>query len=215
MGAVIVRVASKLEQHYAGKENPVAFIDESFELSHAKTFYIVGLAVVNPEQLHATRKTLLDFYGGDAIHAAPMYKNREDSSLRQATELVSKNHDGLDIVVCAPIDATDTTGEGARRRCLEFILPEIHNEFGTELFIFDKRNLLKQDEYVANDLRTAKQLSRESVAHHCQPSEEPLLGLPDVLAWSYRQHHLGRPEWFAPMKNDARVKILPATTKIL
>ncbi|MFC8041546.1 hypothetical protein ACFUOZ_19515 [Paenarthrobacter sp. NPDC057355] len=193
----------------------MAFIDESFDLTHTKTFYIVGLAVVNPDQLQPTRQTLLDFYGGDALHAAPMFKNREDTSLRLATELVATNHDGLEIVVCAPIDKADTTGEGARRRCLEFILPEIHSEFGTELFIFDKRNLLKQDEYVANDLRAAKQLSRDSIVHHCQPSEEPLLGLPDVLAWSYRQHHLGRPEWFAPMKSKAKVTELPITPTVI
>ncbi|MGP9490596.1 hypothetical protein ACT3R5_18865 [Glutamicibacter sp. AOP5-A2-7] len=207
-GAVISRVLSKLDQHYAGNQNPVAFVDESFELSHEKTFYIVGLAVVNVDQLSSTRSTLTDFYDGDALHAAPMFKNREDTSLRMATKLVAENQDGLDVVVCAPIDVTDTTGEGARRRCLEFILPKIHSEFGTELFIFDKRNLFKQDQYVANDLRTAKKLSRESIVHHCQPSEEPLLGLPDVLAWSYRQHHLGRPEWFEPMAIKTEIKFL-------
>lgn len=205
---------SQLEQHYAGNQNPVAFIDESFELSHANTFYIVGLAVVNSEELHDTRQTLLDFYGGDALHASEMFHRNEVESLRQATELVAKNHDGLDIVVCAPITEEDTTGEGARRRCLEFVLPKIHSEYGTELFVFDKRKLLKQDVYVANDLRASKELSRESIIHHCQPSEEPLLGLPDVLAWSYRQHHLKRTEWFAPMKGKAQITILP-TPQIL
>jgi hypothetical protein len=208
-------IKDKLAQHYAGNTNPVAFVDESFDLSHAKTFYIVGLAVVDDGLLNPTRKTLTDFYGGDALHAAPMYKRREDVTLRLATELVAASHDGLDIVVCAPIDASDTTGEAARRRCLEFLLPKIHWELETELFIFDKRNLMKNDEYVASDLRSAKELSRNTVVHHCQPSEEPLLGLPDILAWSYRQHHTGHPQWFQPMKDAAQVTMLPSLPKVL
>jgi len=203
----------KLAQHYAGNKNPVAFLDESFEVSKSKTFYIIALALVDDGYLDSTRKTLTDFYGGDALHASPMYARKEDETLRQATNLVARNHDGLDIVVYAPIDAEDTKGDAARRRCLEHLLPQIHNEFGTELFVFDKQSTptqTKLDEYVLSDLRSSKELSRSSVGHHCQPSREPLLGLPDVLAWSYRQHHIGKPHWFAPMKEKTNVQVLSA-----
>ncbi|MCC9205867.1 hypothetical protein [Arthrobacter sp. zg-Y769] len=208
-------IKSTLDQYYGANEHPVAYLDESFDLAHARTFYIVGLAVVKKEYLHNTRETLLDFYDREALHAAPMYDRREDTTLRQATELVARNHDGLDVVVCAPISGDDKTGEAARRRCLEYLLPKIQDELQTGLFIFDKRNLMKQDEYVASDLRRAKELSRDTIVYHCQPSEEPLLGLPDVLAWSYRQDYRGHPQWFDPMREKTEVKVLGAPRRLI
>jgi hypothetical protein len=210
-----IRILDNIWDRYAKNVHPVAFIDESYDLSHSKTFYIVGLASVNHNRLNDTRDALTEFYSGDAMHASDMFARLELSSLRLATELVADENDGLDVVVCAPIQKEDKTGEAARRRCLEYLLPEIHSELNTELFVFDQRPLMIQDDYVLGDLRKGKQLSRDAVGVHCRPSEEPLLGLPDILAWSYRQHHKGKSEWFAPIKERAAVKILPVPPTIL
>lgn len=160
----------------------------------------------------ATRKTLTDFYNGDALHAGPMYRRGEFETLRQATVLVAAEHDGLDIVVCAPIPEHDVHGDAARAACLSFVIPKIHEEFETGVFVFDKRTTPTQNELdlrTIRDLRAERKIGRDAVGHHCQPSREPLLGLPDVLAWSYRQEHTRREtSWFEPMRDSAQVKFL-------
>ena len=113
-------------------------------------------------------------------------------SLRLATSVASTLHEGMDVVVCAPIDSADRYGDGARARCIRFATHKVHKDFGTELFILDSLSTPTQetlDRRTFSDLRKEEILSRNAVMHHCKPSREPLLGLPDILAWSYRQEH--------------------------
>jgi hypothetical protein len=72
----------------------VAFLDESFEIEYDDTFYVFAVAVVKNSELDASRFALREFYGGSALHAAPMYAKREIATLRQATQLVAKQNDG-------------------------------------------------------------------------------------------------------------------------
>jgi hypothetical protein len=205
-------VATSLPRLYAGREGCVAYVDESYELDGGKTFYIVGVAMVECDQLEYTRGELLRFYGGNVMHAAPMWGNRETESLRQATTLASRQNDGFDIVVCAPVDGGDALGDAARARCLSYIVPRLHEEFGVELFVFDRRSTPTQDTLdlrLLRDLRAAGAVSRNVVGHHCRPSEEPLLALPDIVAWSYRQEYTrGDRTWFEPMRACTDIKIL-------
>jgi len=52
-------------------------------------------------------------------------------------------------------------------------------------------------------------VNAEMVAIHTYPRIEPLLGLPDVLAWTYRQEYTGRgPAWFDALRDQAQVHLL-------
>jgi len=191
----------------------VAYLDESFETGAADTFYVVAVAVVSEDALTQSREALREFYGGEALHAAPMFARREVETLRQATALVASQNDGLDIVVCAPIVAGDSRDD-ARARCLSFAAAKVHDNFGTQLFVLDSLSTPTEnalDQRTFSDLRrkSVNGLHRDTVAHHCRPSTELLLGLPDVLAWSYRQEHVRNDRsWFEPMRECTEITIL-------
>lgn len=195
----------QLQRLYAENQFPVAFVDESYELHRGKTFYILATALVYPKYLSDTRESLLEAYGAEALHAAPMFKRMEFGSLRSAIDLAAGKHDGMDVVVHAPVDKEDHRGQEARRRCLEFIVPLLHDSEDVSLFVLDALDnpvANRRDSLVFTDLRRAGVVPRTVRAHHAFPAEEPLLGLPDVLAWSFRQWlSRGDASWFDPLRN--------------
>ena len=174
---------------------------------------MIAVAIVADEELNATREALKSFYGGDALHAAPMYSRNELETLRQATQLVAGQNDGMDVVICAPIEP-GSTRDSARAKCLSFAAAKVHSDFGTSLFVLDSLGTPtenKLDLRTFSDLRRPSdgRLHRDTFAIHCRPSEELLLGLPDVLAWSYRQEHVRHdPSWFEPLREFTQVTVL-------
>jgi hypothetical protein len=205
-------IDSTLARYYRENSKPVAFIDESFELERDRTFYIVGATVVNASDLNASRQELLEFYDGDALHAGPMYRRGEFATLEQATVLVSGQNDGCELVICTQIDEGDEHAEEARARCLSHLMSKLQRDFGVELFIVDAHHLPdknRKDQDTARALRQKGLLTRDSTLHHTRPSMEPLLGLPDVLAWAYRQKHIrGDEKWFSPFSSYAEISTI-------
>ena len=204
----------QLRRLYAQNHNPVAFLDESYELVEEQTFYILACAVVKPEFLIQTRVALASYYGGEAMHAAPMFDRREIESLRGGIELAAKQHDGMDLVVQVPVESTDPRGQRARRQCLEFLAPLVHEDEGTTLFVLDALNnsrAVREDRFTFSDLRRSGLLSRDVTELHVRPSVEPVLALPDLLAWSYRQRVIGKDAtWFSPLEGATRVRQIGA-----
>lgn len=209
-GAIIQQI---LARHYARNAHPVAFFDESFETDSDDSFYVIAVAVVHDDELVASRSALKEFYGGAALHAAPMFANREVETLRQATHLVRKQNDGMDIVICAPIEE-GASRDAARAKCLSYAAAKVHKDFETRLFVLDSLSTPTEnaiDQRTFRDLRRvpSRALHRDAVALHCRPSEELLLGLPDVLAWSYRQEHVRHDKtWFEPLREYTQVTVL-------
>lgn len=199
----------KLHRLYAQNRDPVAFLDESYELHEGKTFYILASALVYPDFIPSTRDVLKTFYDGETMHAAPMYRRNEFESLRRAIALVATQNDGMDVVVQAPVEPDDAHGWAARRKCLSFIAPLLHAEEGTTLFVLDSLATPaaeQHDRFTFGDLRKSGQIGRNVAEHHTRPSNEPLLGLPDLIAWSYRQRATRRSrEWFEPLTTHTRI----------
>ena len=186
-------------------------MDETFHVADGQKFYIVAAAVVNHSELNETRNTLKNFYGGEPMHAAPMYSRGEMETLRQGMVVAGANNDACDIVVCAPVEDDDPKGDAARDKCVSYIGSKIHADFGSMLFVIDHRGTTPNelDQRTFRDLRRSGNIHRDSVAHHCRPSQEPLLGLPDLLAWSYRQKYVRSDEsWFEPFASYTEVKVL-------
>jgi hypothetical protein len=104
---------ARLDRLYAENENPIAFIDESYELRHGETFYILASALVYPEDLSHTRLALLDAYDNEPVHAAPMFQRMEYESLRQIIAISAKQHDGMDVIVQSPVAHDDVRGHKA------------------------------------------------------------------------------------------------------
>jgi hypothetical protein len=87
-------------------------------------------SIVDAADLGGTRHAILSSYGGNTIHASPMFAMGEMRSLRQAVDLVAVQHDGLDILVHRQIQPDDIDGRIARASCFKLILTKTHDEFG-------------------------------------------------------------------------------------
>jgi hypothetical protein len=204
-----MRTAKDLQAFYRGASGPVAFIDESFDLDQSHSFYILAAATVDSVDLVETRQTLISFYGGSALHASPMFASGEVHSLRRGIDLVAVQHDGLDIVVQRKIDPWDKDGRVARASCLKIVMQKLQAEFGCRYFILDSSNSRVTNASDLEDatlLRQSGFLRRETQVIHTFPRLEPLLGMPDVAAWAYRQEFTGRSTaWFDPLREQAQV----------
>jgi hypothetical protein len=207
-----MNLAHQLHDFYRGSSESVAFVDESFRLDGSSEFYILGIAIVRADQLAATRSQLLDVYGGESLHAGAMYSRGELASLRKAATLISRQNDGLDVIVATGIASDDLTGVAARRQCVEYGLSVAIGDFDCNRVVFDSHKnptLNQRDRETLNELRLTQQVNEAMVAIHTYPRIEPLLGLPDVLAWTYRQEYTGRdPTWFDALHDQAQVHLL-------
>lgn len=203
----------ELAGRYASTDNPIVFIDESFQFDGPNPYYIVAAAMVDANQLVATRMALSEFYGTDAMHASEMYQRAELRSLDDAAHIVSRQTDARDIVIYAPIDPADSHAQRARSRCLEHAVESLHGAFEASTFVIDARRLADENEAdrrTIRDLRRAQRIGRDVVAMHARPSDEPLLALADILAWSFRQEHArNETRWFDPLREHTQVTRLP------
>lgn len=207
-----MRTEQNLQSVYRRTSGAVAFIDESFDLTQVHSFYLLAAAIIDSADLMVTRQDLLTFYNGTALHASPMFANGEVHSLRQGIDLVAEQHDGLDIVIQEMIDPRDTDGSVARASCLALMMRKLHADFGCELFVLDSSNSRianAADRETASRLRQSGRLSRETQVIHTYPRLEPLLGMPDVAAWAYRQEFTGRSTtWFEPLRAQTQVSFV-------
>lgn len=206
-------MTTDLLARYASTDRPVVFIDESFRLDGDDRYYIVAAAMVDADLLVATREALRAFYGADAMHASEMYKRAEWGSLDGAAHLVNRQTDARDLVVYAPIDPSDEHASIARARCMETVVESLHGGFEASTFVIDARRLADENEAdrrTIRDLRRAGRIGRDVVAFHARPSEEPLLALADILAWSFRQEYArNESRWFAPLREHTQVTRIP------
>lgn len=207
-------LTADLLELYRRNAAPVAYLDESYELGDHDTFYIVSCVLVYPDEIADTRDSLMQFYAGEAMHASAMWRNREVVSLEAGIELAAAQHDGADVVVCAPVADDDRAfGAAARAACLDLIAPMLQREADTRLFVFDRLDTPtaeRRDQATFADLRRAGVLNRSTAVTHVRPSEEPILGLPDLIAWSFRQEQTQRSSsWFDPFREHTRVHRLP------
>lgn len=207
-----MNLSRQLQDFYDHASGVVAFIDESFRLDGQNRYYILGIVMVSVDQLDATRSNLLEFYGGESFHAAPMHARGELATLRQATTLVSQQNDGLDVIVATTIADDDVSGVAARRQCVEYGLSVAIADFDCHRVVFDAHKNPthnQRDRETLNELRRNYLVNGAMVAIHTYPRVEPLLGLPDVLAWTYRQEYTGRDSaWFDALRNQAQVHLL-------
>jgi hypothetical protein len=159
-------VTVNLADLYRAASAPVAYIDESFRIDNQQSYYILACALVASEFVAETREALLTFYSGEVMHATAMNHRRELESLRRGIRLVAGKHDGMDVVVTAPIAPDDEHGAAARATCIAFIAPLVQREDGTRLFVFDRPGRAgaeRQDHFTFNDLRRVGALTRDTV----------------------------------------------------
>ena len=191
--------AQLLARAYAScKSGQVAFIDESYVIpKHAGTvsFYYAA-AYVAPKSMHATiRQDLIDLVGGTYWHSTEAHRVEDRRPIiHDLCAYVGRGDDSeyVLLAVRSPIAEDDMDGESARALCLNALLGALHSR-GVSLAVVEERRHVKQrnrDESIVRDLRRAGEIGGMQV-HFTTPSIEPLLWVPDVVAFAKSQDTRG------------------------
>lgn len=188
---------------------PFAFVDESFETQGTDTFYILAVVMITASRLQTVRSRLEKLNGGHAIHASHLNAKRDFELIELAVELLAHDHDSAEVIFASPLLSDDRNGEATRQKCLAQALVTIHREYEVSVAVLDSRKLKDADDSdrrTISDLRKTGHLPRDFKLLHAWPAEELLLGLPDILAWTYRQTVTkNEPRWFETLASEVRV----------
>lgn len=195
-----------LEQFYAQSSGDIVFVDESFSLEAAQPFYSMAFAVVERNLLRVTRAALSEFNAGHTLHGSELFRSRRLKTLRSALDLVAKQNDGAVVVVRKSIGQSNVLME-AREECLQLGLMELYESVSVIVLDRNKDERLNElDRQIIRNLKLANRLPREFRQTHAFANREPLLGLPDMIAWAFRQDFLGvNSDWFDPLRDSTKV----------
>lgn len=193
----------------------VALVDESFELdptSKSGRFYILSAVILPASSLALSRRELALINGDRIWHATELNHQRKLDQIHANLGWIEMNVEACDVYVLKTIETVTTSRQEMRNVCVEEFFTTIYQDLGVEVFIFDSSNLREineQDRRLHRDAMRAGLLSRRSLLFHCWGSEEPLLGLPDTVAWAFRQE-VTRAEssWTHGLREFAKVRLL-------
>ena len=179
----------------------VAFVDESYvvpEVAHgAHTFYI-ATAYVSPVRLHQpVRDDLGSIVGGSYWHTSEAHAAGDAETIHELCRYLAaaEEDEAFLLAVQSPIEDAPGGDELAREACLTALLGNLHEGQLTprpSLVVAEERRHQGQR---ARDLRTIKTMRQAQVIGQMQvtftsPSVEPLLWVPDIVAFA--QSHLER-----------------------
>lgn len=195
-----------LEQFYVQSSGDIVFADESFSLDASQSFYSIAFAVVKRDLLLGTRNALMEFNAGHTLHGSELFRSHRLATLKSALDLVAIQNDGAVVVVHKSIGESNELIQ-ARAQCLLFGLMEVNKTVSVIVLDRNKDERLNEsDRQVIRNLKLANELPREFRQTHAFANQEPLLGLPDLIAWAYRQDFLGvNSDWFDPLRESTRV----------
>jgi hypothetical protein len=207
----------------AGADKPVAFLDETYRLDYPGEipFYALSAVLVYPGDLDAACDAVLDANDGEPPHATELYQaggmGRED--LCRVIEVAAENSQWGYVTVKAPLVPGDdkprrdvaadlmlTPGDVTRATCLDAMIRHLNAKWGCLRFVIEGRETLgrdRQDLSVLQQVRTTLPAAVDASAWHRSRRTEPLLCLPDALAWAWRQDLIGRRtpvDWYKPFR---------------
>ncbi|GAA1095717.1 hypothetical protein [Tsukamurella spumae] len=198
-------VTERLRERYRSTTGPVAFLDESYQLDPSEPeglYYIMTATVVARNVMDRLRTDLDRTAGhrlwhtteallqGSAGHKATLAMLRVVAATPNVTFLV--HHQKV-----TP-DATGGWNDGgqAREECFRGLAARLSRQVlpttpdPVNLMVLDKRKYQNQqrfDEQIVKRIRATKIGHRNLQLVQAQPSEEPLLYLPDLVAAAYRR----------------------------
>ena len=177
------------------KSTHVAFVDESAVVPNIATghSYYFACAYVAPVILHQSiREALIDIAGGDYWHTSEAHRDESQrATIHDLCKYIGEGADDEGVLIAArrPIRHDDPDGELAREACLSVLLSALHagEAFGpVALTVLEERRRTSQrnrDESTIKRLRTSDSIGRIQT-HFTTPSIEPLLWVPDFVAFA-------------------------------
>lgn len=215
---VLAERAAKLAATYRSRRGPVAYIDETYQLTGDGRFYAVAASVIADDDLDGARTAILNAYNGEAVHASAMWKAAEKASLAAAITVMAALPVQHCIIYQTDVAADDAFGETARSSCMANIMRALCRAPGVRLYVADSRGTPDADRVdteLLRSLRESGEVEREVTLVHRMPSEEPLIALADVAGWTHRQQHLATTAAYlhSPLASKTKVHYLSVPSR--
>ncbi|WDZ91413.1 DUF3800 domain-containing protein [Nocardiopsis sp. HUAS JQ3] len=162
----------------------IAYADESFLEHDHRGYYVVANAIVDPQHSEEARQAMDALRGGRRI-GKTHWTEMDVPQRKQASDAVAAIEGVHIIAVGTPVPPRRQ--ERARARCLEQLVPELH-DYGVETMIMEARSpaLNKRDIRTIIGARYALPKGAQFTIEHTKGAEEPLLWVADVLAGAVR-----------------------------
>lgn len=176
-----------------------AWIDESMiQRPHRAGFYCIAAALADPATCETTREDLL----GLRSRANSKLHWREEREPRR--RVIVATAAALDVatvvVVVARLD--HHRQERARRIAMEVLLPHLAEVGVTEAWLESRTSSLNRiDVATVEYLRGSRRLPATLRVDVAQPSTEPMLWLPDIVAGATMAAELGEPQYLAELQH--------------
>ena len=174
----------------------VAFIDESYELGHRGTFCVMAAVVAPKARLDDLRAAVHTVVGGSYWHTTEALRTPPGQQRAlDLAELMARVVGGCLLVHRRWVDPGDSSGDRARRQCLEVLVhtlcagrPPLAG--ATTLLILEQRNTRRARAYdalIVREMRKAGTIDRQTRLVQASPADEHLLWLPDLACSAFRR----------------------------
>ena len=184
----------------ARRRPPVALLDESYRYTpsrpveaSADDFYVLAAVILDGHTLEEARSAALDVVEtGTNFHATDLWHQGDVATLHRMLEHV-RDEAGWNVVAIESPYAGHA--DRARQACLRRLLIEL-NARGVRHVCADSRYQPKAKDPEKHDkadlrtlreLRSARLVDRQMTMRHAADADEPLLWLPDGVAWAVRR----------------------------
>lgn len=187
-----------LATRYLRNTRPVAFVDESYRQPRGGDLgvYSMTAAVVDAQQLNQTRSELLAEVGDTWWHTTEVYNRGEHVRVQRALDWFRES----DAVACLTVhtQSAEMAIESLRRQCLVQLFALLANR-EVRLVVLERRQTQQErnsDERVIRLAKSTELIDRSIDLVQTSPRFEPLLWVPDLVAWAAGRHlSLGEKDW--------------------
>lgn len=203
----------------------VAFLDETYDLTGGRPFYIMTAVVVDTDQITALRRELVDAVGESRYwHTTEALQTRAGYASAVGLCHLLGDENGSELCIITQhhyVDRTDSSGDRARAECLRGLSTALHRgdrplRGSVSLVVLERRRDASQQNYdtkIVKDLRRDGLVSRGFTMAQASPADEPLLWLPDLASMALRRRLTHRdPHLWAPLARISHHAAPIATT---
>ena len=175
---------------------PVAFLDESYDYTRdgsREPLYVLAAVIIDGHDVDAARHRARQLIApATGYHTSELARAGQIDKVHQMLEHVRDDGGWTVVAVQSPFSGH---ANEARQECLRELLIDLSGRKVTRAVLDsryqprgrDPRKLDKQDARTAQRLRSAGEVDRHLSITHATDATEPLLWLPDGVAWSVRR----------------------------
>lgn len=174
----------------------MAFIDESYYFDPKKsddTSYVLAAVIIDGDDIsEARQRTRLAAEPATDFHKTDLWHNNEVATIHRMLRHIHDDAGWNVFAIQAPFGGH---ADKARQQCLEQLLIELDGrkvgavvcDSRIQPNSTDPQQLNREDLNTARKLRSSQRVSRQLQVRHASDAQEPLLWLPDGVAWATRR----------------------------